>query len=123
MADRVLIADDDATTAHLISVALTKRGFETRVEPTGTDALAVAREWQPNVVILDVMMPAAHGMSVCRALKEAPETRGVRVLILTAKPYESDRRFARDMGADDYMTKPFDIQELASKVAELTERS
>src|SRR5215217_7954561 len=107
MAKRVLIADDDAVTAHLLSTALAKRGFETRVAGSGSGALATAREWLPEVVILDVMMPEMHGHSVCSALKEDEATRATRIVMLTAKPFGSDRRLAMELGADAYFTKPF----------------
>jgi DNA-binding response OmpR family regulator len=123
MAKRVLIADDDAVTAKLLSVALTKRGFETRVERTGPEALAAAREWVPDLAILDVMMPEMHGYSVCSELKSDPATRDMPVLILTAKPFGTDRRLATTMGADGYVTKPFDVQELVTRVVELTGHS
>jgi DNA-binding response OmpR family regulator len=120
MAKRVLIADDDAVTAHLLSVALTKRGFETRSARTGPEALAEARNWLPDLVILDVMMPEMHGHSVCAALKGDPATSTIRIVMLTAKPFGSDRRLATELGADEYFTKPFELQELLAKVAELT---
>src|SRR5687767_14895534 len=120
MAKRVLIADDDASVALLISKTLSKRGYETRVERDGDEALRAAGEWAPALVILDVMMPGMHGFAVCRSLKESAQPGGARVLILTAKPYDADRRLAAEAGADDYLTKPFDIEELIAKVAELT---
>jgi DNA-binding response OmpR family regulator len=123
MAKRVLIADDDPITVRLVSAALAERGFETRVERKGSDALAAAQEWQPDLAILDVMMPEMHGYSVCSALKGDAATREIRVLILTAKPFGSDRRLATEMGADDYLTKPFAMQELLAKVVELTGQS
>jgi DNA-binding response OmpR family regulator len=119
---RVLIADDDPDIGLLLATALDNRGYETRVERTGADALEAVRDWQPDLAILDVMMPKMHGFAVCRELKSSPETRGVRVLILTAKAYDADKRLALDSGADAYLTKPFDIQVLVSKVAELTSR-
>jgi DNA-binding response OmpR family regulator len=119
MGKRVLIAEDDLSTAHLIKVALSQRGFEARVERTGAAALAAAREWQPDLAILDVMMPEGHGYSVCSTLKGSPDTRDIRVLILTAKAYDSDRRLADEMGADAFLTKPFDVAELVARVVEL----
>jgi DNA-binding response OmpR family regulator len=120
MAKRVLIADDDAVTAQLLSVTLTKRGFETRVARSGPEALAEARAWLPDLMILDVMMPEMHGYSVCSALKGDALTSAIRIVMLTAKPFGSDRRLATELGADDYFTKPFDVQELVAKVVELT---
>jgi two-component system, OmpR family, alkaline phosphatase synthesis response regulator PhoP len=123
MAKRVLIADDDAVTAHLLSSALRKRGFETRVARSGPEALAEAQDWLPELVILDVMMPEMHGYSVCSSLKSDTATNAIRIVILTAKPYGSDRRLALEMGADEYFTKPFDLQELVAKVVELTDHA
>src|SRR5437879_5559801 len=102
MGKRVLIGDDDPDVALLLAEALTEEGYETRVERTGTDALAAARSWNPDLAILDVMMPKMHGFAVCGELKRDAGGDGVRVLILTAKAYEADRRLAINAGADDY---------------------
>ncbi len=115
---RILVVDDDPEIMTLLSTRLSKRGYKMSTAGDGTKALEVARREMPDVMILDVMMPGKSGWEVMRALKQDPETEGIKILILTAmgKPGEIT---APIMGADAYVDKPFDFDEIERIIGEL----
>src|SRR5688572_11237470 len=104
---RVLIVEDDADIAALIAHYLEKAGYATDVVPEGGRALSQARESQPDLVILDLMLPGLSGLEICKALRADNRTAGLPIIMLTARGEESERILGLDVGADDYVVKPF----------------
>lgn len=118
---RVLVADDESALSDLVSMALRYEGWETRIASTGTEAIAMIREFQPDVLVLDVMMPNLDGFEVLQRLRAADEQ--VPVLFLTARDSMHDRLTGLETGGDDYVTKPFSLEELVARVNALARRS
>jgi two-component system phosphate regulon response regulator PhoB len=119
----VLIVDDETDLAHLIEFNLRQAGFAPRVAGTGAEALRMARERTPQLVILDLMLPDMSGVEVCRQLKALPETRAVPVMMLTARGEEEDRVKGFEVGADDYVVKPFSVRELVLRAKAVLRRA
>jgi DNA-binding response OmpR family regulator len=115
-ASRVLIADDEPNIVTSLEFLMRGCDYEVRVARDGEEALRLAEEFRPDVLLLDVMMPLYDGFEVCRRLRGNPATRGVRILMLTAhgRGAEMERGFA--LGADAYITKPFSNKDLVAKV-------
>jgi DNA-binding response OmpR family regulator len=118
---RVLLADDDPALRRLISTTLGEQNFELLQAIDGEEALRVARQQQPALVLLDVNMPKLDGFEVCRQLKTEPSTAGIKVVMLTARGADADRAKGREAGADDYFIKPFSPIQLLNKVYALLE--
>lgn len=119
---KVLIADDEPHIRLLLEQSLEEleqQGVELLAADNGKHALEVIRKERPGLVFLDIMMPRMNGFDVCRAAKDDPETKGIRIILLTAKGQEFDRQKGSDAGADLYMTKPFDPDEVLEKAREL----
>ncbi len=112
----VLIVEDDRDIADLVVHYLTRAGYPSRVVAGGLEALSAARERVPGVVVLDVMLPGLDGFEVCRELRGDPRTADVPIIILTARAEEADRVLGLELGADDYVTKPFSPKELVARV-------
>jgi two-component system phosphate regulon response regulator PhoB len=119
----VLIVDDESDLAQLIDFNLKAAGFSTHVAGTGEAALAAARTQRPELVLLDLMLPDMPGTEVCRQLRAGPLTRDVLIVMLTAKGEEADRVRGFEMGADDYVTKPFSVRELVLRLKAILRRS
>ena len=116
MGNLVLIADDDHDIVRFLALNLRLEGFEVVVANDGQDALDKALDARPSLILLDTMMPRMDGYEVCSRLRdERPEAR-IPVIMLTAKSMEADRSMAYTAGADDWVTKPFDLADLVSKV-------
>lgn len=113
---RVLIAEDDPQSAELLEAYLGDGAFEVRSAADGEAALREVRAWQPNLVLLDVMMPRLSGFEVCKQLRADPATRGVSILMVTALDQISDMERAADLGTDDFITKPVNKAELLLRV-------
>ena len=113
---RILIADDNPSNADLLDAHLDGSEFETRLVYNGEDAVAAAREWKPDLILLDVMMPKVSGFEVCRRLRADPATRDVSVLMVTALDQSTDVETAVDAGTDDFITKPINKTELLLRV-------
>src|SRR5262245_52898434 len=115
-AHRVLIADDEPNIVTSLEFLMRNCDYEVRVARDGEEALRVAEDFQPDVLLLDVMMPLCDGFEVCRRIRGNPATRAVRIVMLTAhgRGEEVDRGLA--LGADAYITKPFSNKELVAKV-------
>ena len=120
---RVLIIEDSADIAELIKHYLDRAGYDTAVHASGRDGLVAARQSPPDLVILDVMLPGMDGMQVCQALRAEPTTSGLPILMLTARGEEADRVRGLELGADDYVTKPFSPKELVARVGALLRRA
>jgi len=115
MAASILIADDEAHIRLLIEQALEdleERGFEILTAEHGIQALEMIREERPRLVFLDIMMPRMDGYEICRAVRDDPNLQHVYLVLLTAKGQASDKQLGRESGADLYLTKPFDPDEL-----------
>jgi DNA-binding response OmpR family regulator len=119
MPEFILVAEDDIGQAELIETYLRREGFEVAVVHDGTSALALAAQRQPDLAILDVMMPGIDGLEVCRRLGDD----GVAVVLLTARSTESDVLLGLYLGADDYVTKPFSPRELVARVRTVLRRA
>jgi DNA-binding response OmpR family regulator len=113
---RILIADDNPSNADLLDAHLDGAEFETKLVHNGEDALAVAREWKPDLILLDVMMPKLSGFEVCSRLRADPATRDIAILMITALDQSSDVGKAVEAGTDDFITKPINKTELLLRV-------
>jgi two-component system alkaline phosphatase synthesis response regulator PhoP len=117
---RVLIVDDDVKIVELVRLYLARDGYHVITAYNGTDALKLARESHPDLLVLDIMLPGVNGLEICRILRaESP----VPIILLTAKTTEQDRIIGLDLGADDYVTKPFSPRELAARVRAVFRRT
>ena len=116
---RILIVDDDYNIAELISLYLTKECFETKIVGDGEEALRVFPEFQPNLILLDLMLPGMDGYQVCRELRSTSQ---VPIIMLSAKGEIFDKVLGLELGADDYMIKPFDSKELVARVKAVLRR-
>ena len=119
MAKKILIADDEPNIVISLEFLLRREGFDVTVAGNGVDALAAAREWRPDLAILDVMMPQRNGFEVCQELRNDPDLRGLRIIMLTAKGRDMEVAKGLALGADHYMTKPFATRELVARVKDL----
>jgi len=119
MTKRVLIADDDETNRDLIVKALAKDKFETFLAVDGQEALDKARELVPDLIILDIIMPAKSGYEVCEQLKASPATSAIPVLFLSARSGPTTRQTAVNAGGSDFMPKPFSPRDLRDRVRQL----
>ena len=119
----ILIVEDDRDIAELLQRYLTRAGHTTDALTDGNEALASIRSRVPDLVILDLMLPGVDGLQVCRELRRGPDTRGLPIIMLTARSEESDRIVGLELGADDYVTKPFSPSELVARVGALLRRA
>ena len=118
----VLIVDDERDLRTLVDFNLRQAGFTTAQASTGAEALARARSLNPRVIILDLNLPDVSGMDVCRLLRADPATRDLPILMLTARGTEGDRVQGLELGADDYLAKPFNVRELVLRVESVARR-
>jgi two-component system phosphate regulon response regulator PhoB len=118
----VLIVDDERDLRTLLDFNLTQAGWRTAQAETGAEALVRARSLQPSVVVLDLNLPDVSGMDVCRLLRSDAATRELPILMLTARGAETDRVQGLELGADDYLTKPFSVRELVLRVEAVSRR-
>ena len=116
---RILVVDDDADIRELVTMKLTSAGYDVSTAADGEAGLAALLEHQPDLVVLDWMMPGLTGIEVCRALRADPRTVNTPVLLLTARAQEADIVHGFAAGADDYVVKPFSASELAARVEAL----
>jgi DNA-binding response OmpR family regulator len=119
MPHRVLIAEDEPSIVISLEFLLKEAGYEVAVAREGSGALALADTWHPDLIVLDVMLPAVNGFEVCKRIRGSHGMRTVKILMLTARGRESEMEKGFAAGADAYMTKPFATKELIAKVAEL----
>jgi twitching motility two-component system response regulator PilH len=116
---KILVVEDSPTYLRQIAGLLRDKGFDTITAVDGEDALEKAVREGPDLVVLDVILPKKNGFQVCRQLKTSPDTQNIKILMLTSKSQDSDRFWGLKQGADEYMTKPFDNNELVANVARL----
>jgi two-component system, OmpR family, alkaline phosphatase synthesis response regulator PhoP len=119
----ILIAEDDPDIANLIAHYVEKSGWHARVAASGTEALAQARDAPTDLLVLDVMLPGMSGLDVCRALRADKETSQLPIIIVTARAEETDRIIGLDIGADDYIAKPFSPNELVARIRAVMRRT
>jgi len=117
---KILVVEDDRNLLETVKYNLVKEGYETLVAVDGAEALEIARNEKPDLIILDIMLPKIDGFEVCRILRREMI---VPIIMLTARTDETDRIMGLDTGADDYMTKPFSIRELMARVRALLRRA
>jgi two-component system response regulator MprA len=119
-AQRVLVADDDDGVTSVVARTLIREGYEVRTAPDGDEALRSVRDWSPDAIVLDVLMPGTDGLAVCRRIRsERPD---LGILMLTAKDGAGDQIVGLDAGADDYLVKPFSLQVLAARLRAVLRR-
>lgn len=116
MPKTILIADDEADIVETLQFMLQVEGYKCKVAYDGEEALALAKEIVPDLIILDVMMPKINGYKVCRLLKFDAKYRDIPILMVTARSQEEDRVIGEETGANEYITKPFDIEAVVNKV-------
>ncbi|MBN1316731.1 MAG: response regulator [Anaerolineales bacterium] len=122
MAAKILIIDDDIDSLKLIGILLQRHGYQVITAPNGNEGLSLAASENPDLILLDVMMPSIDGIEVCRQLKKDPQLAHIPVLMFTAKTRVDDKAAGFDAGADDYLTKPTHPAELASRIKALLAR-
>lgn len=120
---RILIIDDEEDLVETMEMALEAHGYSVMTALDGEDGLKKSTQERPDVIVLDIMMPKMNGYQVCWELKNHDETKSLKVIMLTAKTQESDKFWGYETGADEYITKPFEMQELIQKIEELTNQS
>jgi DNA-binding response OmpR family regulator len=117
--DKILLVDDEKAIRLALTECLKTAGFETLEASEGGKALKIARNQRPALIILDVMMPDVSGLEVCRTLKKDPGTRGIKIIMLSARGQEKEKEEGLQAGADRYITKPFSYEELMREIEEL----
>jgi two-component system phosphate regulon response regulator PhoB len=118
----ILVVEDEDALATLLHYNLEKEGYEVAVASDGEEALVQVDERQPDLLVLDWMLPKVSGIEVCRRLRSRAETRNLPIIMLTARGEESDRVRGLDTGADDYMSKPFSMAELSARIRAVLRR-
>ena len=116
---KILVVEDSPTYMRQISSLLQDNGFHIVTAMDGEEALEIAVQENPRVVVLDIILPKKNGFQVCRQLKTSPATQDIKILMLTSKTQDSDRFWGLKQGADGYMTKPFEDGDLLNNVAKL----
>jgi DNA-binding response OmpR family regulator len=119
---RALIADDDQDISELVAYKLRQAGFEVDIASDGPSALAAAESNRPDVAVLDVMMPGMSGIDVCRELRTRYGARALPIILLTARAQEADVQMGFEVGATDYLTKPFSPSELVTRIRAVLDR-
>ena len=112
----ILLVEDEPAQREVLSYNLTAKDYRVNVAQDGEEALMMVREEMPDLIVLDWMMPSLSGIEVCRSLKSRPETRNIPVIMLSARSEEVDRVRGLEMGADDYVVKPYSVAELMARI-------
>jgi DNA-binding response OmpR family regulator len=113
---KILVVDDEVDLVRTIQFSLELEGYKVLVSYNGEDALAQARKENPDLILLDIMLPKLDGYKVCRFLKFDEQYKHIPILMMTAKTQEKDKLMGKETGANEYITKPFDMDELMEKV-------
>ncbi|ADG83157.1 two component transcriptional regulator, winged helix family [Thermincola potens JR] len=113
---KILIVDDEHHIIELVRFVLQKEGFDVKVAQDGLTAIKETENYRPDLILLDLMLPGIDGLEVCRTLRKKPETADIPVIMVTAKSDEMDKIIGLELGADDYVTKPFSPRELVARV-------
>ena len=120
---KILVIEDDKDISELITYNLKNENFETRCAYNGREGLELAKKLIPDFIVLDIMLPDLNGLELCKNLKKDPRTQKIPILFLTAKSEEIDRVIGFELGADDYLTKPFSPRELILRIKAIIKRS
>lgn len=120
---KILIADDEILVHEMITIVLSSNEFEIIHAYDGQETVECIDNEQPDLVVLDIMMPIKDGRDICRNLKLNPKTKDIKILMLSAKDAQFDRITGLELGADDYMTKPFTANHLASQIKKMFEKN
>jgi two-component system alkaline phosphatase synthesis response regulator PhoP len=120
---RILVAEDDPDIASLLMHYLQRAGFEADMVASGADVLPRMRKAPPDLLLLDIMLPGLNGLEVCRAIRTDAQTAAIPIIMVTAKDEESDRIVGLELGADDYITKPFSPNEVVARIRALLRRA
>lgn len=120
--EKILVVDDEEHIAELISYNLTSNGYKVITANDGNDAVKLAVEEKPNLILLDLMIPGKDGYDVCKDVRSNSEVRNTPIIMLTAKSEELDKILGLELGADDYITKPFSVRELLARVKAVLRR-
>ena len=123
MSETILIVDDEEDLRRLVDFNLRSAGYETLLAATGGEALELLSKNGPNLIILDLMLPDFQGTDICRQIKQSPKTQHIPVLILSARGAEIDRVVGFEIGADDYVVKPFSVRELTLRIKAILKRA
>ena len=113
---RILVVDDEIYIVHILDFSLGMEGYEVLTALDGEQALERLKSDKPDLIVLDIMMPKLDGYEVCRSIKSNPETRNIPVILLSAKGRNVDQKMGFDVGADDYITKPFSPRKLVERI-------
>jgi len=119
MSKRILIVDDEPEIIKMVSLRLKANGYEVIAGFSGEEALILTKEEKPDLILLDVNMPPPNGYKICRTLKDNPDYKDIPIILLTAKATESDKFWGIESGADEYITKPYNPEELLDKIKKL----
>jgi two-component system, OmpR family, phosphate regulon response regulator PhoB len=119
---RILIVEDESDILHTLDYNLRQAGHEVYTAARGQEGLAAARRWRPDLVLLDLMLPDIPGTEVCKAIRQDPQVKDTAVVMLTARAEEVDRVVGFELGADDYVAKPFSVRELLLRVQAILRR-
>ena len=122
MKTRIYIVEDDPDIAELLDFNLQSSGYETKLEPNGKKAYDMIMKDPPDLLILDLNLPELSGIQICKFLREIARTKNLPVIMLTAKAQETDKVIGLNIGADDYITKPFSVKELIARIKALLRR-
>lgn len=123
MKPKILLVDDEPDALEVLGFRLREAGFTPILAKDGARAIAAARDERPALIVLDVMLPEVDGLEVCKILRRDPATAGIPILMLTARAAEMDRVLGLELGADDYVTKPFSPRELVLRIRKLLARA
>lgn len=123
MKSKILVVDDEPDALEVLGFKLREAGFAPLFAADGAKALAAVRAEQPDLIVLDLMLPAVDGLEVCKILRRDPSTAAIPILMLTAKAAEMDRVIGLEIGADDYVTKPYSPRELVLRIKKLLART
>lgn len=121
--EKILVVDDEDHIVELISYNLINAGYSVVTADNGLDAVKIAKEENPNLILLDLMIPGLDGYDVCKAIRSDVSTKNISIIMLTAKGEELDKILGLELGADDYITKPFSIRELLARIKAILRRT
>ena len=123
MADKILVVEDEADIRNLVAYHLNQERFRVLEAENGEDALELVHKETPRLIMLDLMLPSLSGLEFCKIIRQNPETAQTPILMLTAKAGEADRVVGLELGADDYITKPFSPREMVARVKAVLRRT
>ncbi|MFA6546943.1 MAG: response regulator [Limisphaerales bacterium] len=123
MTRRILIVDDESDIADLLAYNFRDAGYQVFTADDGMGAVAIAQRWLPEAIVLDLNLPGLDGFAVCEMLRVLPSTRNIPILMLTAFSSEQSRKVGLQIGANDYLTKPFSPRDVVMRVTELVRRA